>query len=160
MYLDSIHVASRGDIETCDEWSWFKKSESFEDGIKYAMEDIFKLPHISTESDIRKNDLGLQVAIVNYQGGDFDTVSLSSLVIPFFWRPKIEIRSRLYYLKSQNTFSEFEIVERVSLSNYLKRVISINGLILRYKPLYNKEDMVHLLLIGSIRLVNKMRSKI
>jgi hypothetical protein len=160
VYLDSIHVAPRGYFETYDEWGWFKKSEDFEDGIRDAIEDIFKLPHITSESDVRKTDLGLQVVVLKYQGGEFDFVNINSFVIPFFWRPKIEIRSRLYYLKSQKTFSEFKIVEKVSLSNYLKRLISINGLILRYKPLYNKEDMVHLLLIGSITLINKMRSKL
>ncbi|MEI8608891.1 hypothetical protein P4S70_07570 [Enterovibrio sp. Hal110] len=160
VYLDSIFVVPRGELTSSDEWGFLASAESFEESIRAELGEIFNLPHISTASEVTRRDLGLQVAVVGYRGGELVDAGLHPISVPIFWKPKIEIHSRLFYLDSQKTFKKYKVVERFSWSDFVGRSMTLNGLFFRYKPLYNNKDMENLLLKACFRLVEKMKSSL
>ncbi|USH03785.1 hypothetical protein K6Q96_07275 [Grimontia kaedaensis] len=160
VYLDSIFVVPSESLTSIDEWGMFLKTENFESSIRKELEEIFNLPHVSSAENESGNDLGLQVAVVSYRGGEFLDFTMPPAHVPIFWRPKIEVHSRLYFLKDDKTFKTFKAVERYSWSDFTRRTLTINGLLLRYKPLYNNKDIENLLVKACFVLVGKMKSSL
>ncbi len=87
------------------------------------------------------------------------SVDLGDIGFPLFWRPKIEIRSRLYNLKTDKTKMTFSITEKMGWEKYFGRVFSVRG-VLRFRPMFDRHDMEHLLYQGCLKLLVKMQNKI
>jgi len=154
VYIDSLVVAPRDEISKIDEWGGFK-SVDLEGSAKERLIEIFQLHHVSQRVGVEKNDLALDVVVINLQGGEFSSFQTSDFIIPILWRPKVQIRSRLYYIESNKHKASFSVTVKMPWREYLSRLFSLNGLV-RYKPLFDFNDIDILLTKASLELIQKM----
>lgn len=155
VYLDKMVVAPRGEFEKMDSWGLFK-GEDLEEGIRGKLTDIFSLPHISSRVDRKENDLALEIVVLKVQGGEFEGAHFGELgAIPIFWRPKIEVAARLYYIESGKTHSSYKAKEKMSWGMYFAGVFSLRGFF-RYKPIFGVENLEPILYRACEKLLVKM----
>ena len=155
MFLGALAVASRTDIKRYIDEQMTYRREALEDVLRKDLVEIFDLPPASTVESPLKTDLGLDVVITKYQLGDAWIVSMPALEIPIFWRPKIEIRARLFLLRSEMTFKIFTITESLPWKSYLSRVCSYRT-ITRIRPIFDIDDLRILLNRSSTRLLERL----
>jgi len=152
VYLDKLIVVPRSELRKIDEWGLFE-NEDLEEGLRNRLNDLFCLPHISSREEVRKNDLGLEVALVELQGGEFDAVSIGGIGgFPIFWRPKVKIVSRLYNIDTGKTVTTFRTTEKMSWGKYVSKIFTINGFF-RYKALFGVKDVEPLLFVACEKLL-------
>jgi hypothetical protein len=154
VYIDSLVVAPRDEISKIDEWGIFE-SIDLEGSARERLVEIFQLHHISERIGVEKNDLALDVVVINLQGGEFGGVHATGFFLPLFWRPKVQIRSRLYFIESNKNKASFSVNVKMPWKEYVSRLFTFNGLI-RYKPLFDFNDIDTLLTKGSLELMKKM----
>lgn len=154
VYLGKVVVAPRSEAKKIDQWGLFK-SEDLEDGIRRKLDEVFSLPQINSRQDFKKNDLALDVIILNIQGGELDGVGLVEITLPIFWRPKIEIAARLYYADSGKTHTTFKAIEKMPWSQYLSGAFSMRGLF-RFKPMFGVNELEPLLYRACEKLLTYM----
>ncbi|MDO3381202.1 hypothetical protein [Gilvimarinus algae] len=155
VYLDKMLVASRDEFEKTDEWGIFK-SEDLEDGVREKLDGIFCLPPISTRQDSKKSDLALELVVLKVRGGEFEGVDFGLLgFAPIFWRPKIELAARLYYLDSGKTHSTYKAKEIMRWGEYFSGVFSLRGFF-RYKPIFGPKNLEPILYKACEKLLFKM----
>jgi len=158
VYLGKLMVVPRGEFKKNDEWGLFK-SEDLEVGIREKLDGIFSLPHLDSRQDEKKTDLGLEVVILNVQGGDFINANIEGMGFPILWRPKIEIASRLYNLESGKTHRSFKLKEKMPWSQYFSGLFSLRG-ILRHKPIFGVNELEPLLYQACAKLIQNMTKSI
>ena len=158
VFLGTLAVVPRTDFKKIDEWGIFKK-EDVDSELRKSLEEIFNLPMASEIDNPLKNDLVLDVIIPKYQLGGAWDVELGVFGFPIFWRPKVEIKSRLYNLKSKKTKKVFSATEKLNWGAYWSRFFSWRGLF-RFRPLFDKDDMNQLMYKACHKLLLKMTKSI
>ncbi len=154
LFLGAIAVVPRNEFMKVDEWG-ILKGESLEDSIKVKLENLFSLPHISEKENVNDQDLALEIIVSKLQGGEFTSFQTPPIDIPIFWRPKVQIKARLFYINSKKTKSTFNVLKKMSWGQYLHRVFSLRGII-RIKPLFEPVDLEPLLYSACEQLINKL----
>ena len=154
VYIDLLVVAPREEISKIDEWGMFK-SVDLEGSARQRLIEIFQLHHVSQRVGVEKNDLALDVIVINLQGGEFTGLQASDFFMPILWKPKVQIRSRLYYIETKKNKASFSVTVKMPWKEYIQRLFSFNGLI-RYKPLFDFNDVDKLLTKASIELMQKI----
>ena len=132
------------------------RNESFDDSLRTTLEDIFSLPPASAVATPTANDLGLDVLIPSFQSGDCWDVSLGDFGIPIFWRPKVTVACRLYFLKSNRAKQTFTVTQKMPWSEYVSRQLTWRA-IFRFRSAFDAEDMNRLLYMACHSLLNKLR---
>jgi hypothetical protein len=159
VFLGTLAVAPRVDFKRkIDEWGVFEH-EDLDSSLRNFLAGVFTLPSAAEIKNPLDDDLVLDVMIPKFQSGDAMSVDLGDIGFPLFWRPKIEIRSRLYNLKTDKTKMTFSITEKMGWKKYFGRVFSVRG-VLRFRPMFDRHDMEHLLYQGCLKLLVKMQNKI
>ncbi|MCP4487807.1 MAG: hypothetical protein GY820_10890 [Gammaproteobacteria bacterium] len=158
VYLSSLAVVPRVGFKTIDEWG-FNGRENFDGALRQELTEIFDLPHVSTIADPRKTDLALDVVIPRYQGGANGDFNFGEIGLPIFWRPKVEVRSRVFEIQSNKTLHVFSVVQKMRWLDYFSRTISLRR-IFSFQPLFTIEDIEYLTLLACGNLLNRMRAKI
>lgn len=159
LYLDSVLVIPRNEWKTVDEWNWIRRKEDFEQEARQKLESLFNFPHVSTANNVGSKDLAIEVALLKIQGGEFDALDFGVGAIPILWRPKVSLKARLYRISGGKTFSTFSVTKKISWKFYLLRTFSLRGFF-RYKPLFDQEDINHLLYEACSELIHKMSKKL
>lgn len=67
-------------------------------------------------------DLAFDVALQGYRFGSASELSLGVFGAPLFWRPRVRLTARLYYLQSGKVKTTLQVTRRMPWSAYLKRV--------------------------------------
>jgi len=156
VFLGTLAVVPRRDMKRhLDQWGMFR-NESFDDALRTTLEEIFALPAVSTLAAPTANDLGLDVLIPSFQSGDYWDVSLGDFGIPIFWRPKVTVACRLYYLKTQKTKRTFSVTQKMPWSEFVSRQFTWRALF-RFRSTFDAKDMTRLLYIACHSLLNKLR---
>jgi len=144
VYLGNLAVAPRTDIKKdFDQWGLLK-TKDLDTEIRKSLKDIFVLPSIHEIKEPKNNDLGLDIIIPKFQAGDSLNMSLGDIDIPFMWRPKITVSSRLYNLKTEKTKAIFSVNEKMKWGEYFSRLFTFR-VIFRFRPLFDSNDMEYLL---------------
>ena len=78
--------------------------------------------------------------------------------LPVFWRPKVMVACRLYYLKSQKTKSTFSVTQKMPWGELGSRQLTWRA-IFRFRPPFDAEDMNRLLYIACQSLLVKLRKE-
>lgn len=155
VYLGSLAVVSEDSLTKIENFFSFT-GESLQDHMRDKLEEIFCLQSVSSISEPKPSDVGLDVVIVTLHGGDAFTISWGTGELPLFWRPKIKLVSRLYNVQSNKTFKTFKVTQSVTWRDFLAKKFSFRGFF-RLGALYSNKDMELLLYQASIKLVDKMR---
>ena len=110
VFLGVIAVVPRTNITKVDEWGMFQ-SEDLASALCDSLFEIFSLPAASSVNNLKESDFVIDVIIQKYQSGDIWSVDLGEIGSPIFWRPKVEVRSRIYELATNRKISIFSAVE-------------------------------------------------
>lgn len=154
LYLGAIVVVPRNELKRFDEWGFFK-GEPLDDEIREKFEQLFSLPRIPEGKAVNDTDLALEIVVPNIQGGEFTSAQISPFDIPIFWRPKVSIKARLFFINSKKTKASFEVNEKMPWSEYFSRVLSIRGII-RYKPLFDAKELEPMVYKACSKLIYQM----
>ncbi len=158
VFLGNLAVVPRTSLTKVDEWGMFS-SEDLDAALRKSLIEIFSLPPASEISDPRASDLVVDVVIPKYQSGDAWNIELGDIGFPIMWRPKVEVRSRLYELGSNKTASVFSAVQKMKWRYFLPRLLTWRAFF-RFKPIFEKSEMEYLLYQACIKLLNKMNKAI
>ena len=155
LFLGTLAVVPRKDMKRhLDQWGIFQ-NESFDNTLRTTLEEIFTLPPASEITAPTSTDLGLDVLIPSFQSGDCWGLSLGDIGFPIFWRPKVTVVYRLYYLKSQKTKRIHWVTEAMPWGEFLSRQFTWRA-IFRFRPTFDAEDMKRLLYIACHALLSKL----
>lgn len=133
VFLGSLIVAKRSELKKSDEWG-LTKSFDLQAELKARLDEVITLQHVSDVEDLASTDLVLDITVVSAQSGEFDAAVLQGMgTLPIWWRPKVEVRAKLYYAISGKTKAEVCMKEKMPWKEYLAGVLTINGLLFRYK---------------------------
>mgnify|MGYP000046386182 CR=1 FL=1 len=158
VFLGTLSVVPRTDFKKIDEWGVFHK-EDIDSEFRQTLEEIFSLPLAAEVEKPLKTDLVLDVIISQFQSGDAWGIDVGIIEFPIFWRPKVEVKSRLYSLKSKKTKKVFSATEKIKWSKFFNRILSWRGL-LRFRPVFDKSDMNYLLYKACHRLLLEMKKSL
>jgi len=154
VFLGSLSVVPRTDFKKIDEWGIFHK-EDIDAEFRHSLKEIFSLPPASEVNVPLKTDLVLDVVISQFQSGDIWSID----IIPVLWRPKVEIKSRLYSLKTKKTKSVFSVTEKLKWNTFFNRILSWRCL-LRFRPVFDTKDMNCLLYRACHKLLLEMKNSL
>lgn len=156
VYLGTVAVVPRKDIKRFLDQCAMLRDESFDTSLRTTLQEIFALPPAGEVAAATSTDLGLDVLIPSFQSGDYWDVSLGVIVFPIFWRPKITVASRLYYLKSGKTKHTFLVTQKLTWREFLSRLFTWRAF-LRLQPMFDAKDMDRLLYLACHKVLNKLR---
>ena len=156
VFLGAVAVVPRRDLKRfLDQWGMLR-DENFDTSLHTTLQEIFALPSISDVTAPTSVDLGLDILIPSFQSGDYWDVSLGVIDFPIFWRPKVTVASRLYYLKSAKTKHTFSVTQKLGWGEFLSRVFTWRALF-RFQPIFDAKDMDRLLYLACHKVLNKLR---
>lgn len=156
VFLGTLAVVPRKDIKRYLDQSGVFGDENFDTSLLNTLREIFTLPLAEEIVAPTSTDLGLDVLIPSFQSGDYWDVSLGDVDFPIFWRPKVTVFSRLYYLKSNKTKRTFSVTQKLSWREYLRRLFTWRTLS-RFHPMFDGKDMDLLLYLACHKLLGKLR---
>ncbi|WP_160154645.1 hypothetical protein [Microbulbifer sp. ALW1] len=156
IYLGTIAVVPRSDIKSkLDPWGSLS-DEDMDLSLREYLAQIFDIPCANGVSNPEDTDLVLDVMVPKFQSGDLWDVSIGEVAFPIFWRPKIEIASRLYNLKTGKTVTTTRAKSKMPWREYFSRLFSWRSF-LGFKPLFDSSDMNKLLLKACIEVLSKFK---
>ncbi|TAK62230.1 hypothetical protein [Methylobacter sp.] len=130
--------------------------ENFDTSIHTTLQEIFSLPLAREVTAPTSADLGLDVLIPSFQSGDYWDISLGEIGFPIFWRPKVTVAFRLYYLKSKKTKLTYSVTQKLSWREYLSRLFTWRALF-GFQPMFGAKDMDRLLYLACHKMLDKLR---
>ena len=156
VFLGTLAVVSRKDIKRhIDQWGMIH-DENLDIPLRTTLQEIFALPPASDITAPTSTDLGLDVLVPKFQSGDYWDVSLGEIGVPFFWRPKVTVACRLYYLKSNKTKRTFSVMQKMPWGEFAGRMLTWRT-VFRFRPMFDAEDMNRLLYFACHSLLDKLR---
>ncbi len=114
IYLDLVCVVPRNDLQ-----------KKFDEKLQTQLEQRLQYQKLAQVVDIKKNSLILDVAVSDYRLGSNWTFATWDLLIPFCWRPKIQLRSRIYNYGSKKVVAKFKIKKYLPWKYFFNRVFSL-----------------------------------
>lgn len=155
MFLGTVVVVPRKDLKRfIDQWGMLH-DENLDTSLRTTLQEIFALPPVSEVVAPTSVDLGVDILIPSFQSGDYWDVSLGVIDFPIFWRPKVTVASRLYYLKSAKTKHTFLVTQRLGWGEFLSRVFTWRAFF-RLQPMFDAKDMDRLLYLACHKVLSKL----
>jgi hypothetical protein len=156
VFLGTLAVVPRTDLKRhIDQWGVFR-NEDLESPLRATLQEIFALPPASAVVAPLPTDLGLDVLIPSFQSGDYWDVSLGEIAFPLFWRPKVTVACRLYYLGSQETKRTYSVTQKMGWGEFIGRQLTWRA-IFRFRPTFGAEDLNRLVYLACHSLLVKLR---
>jgi len=156
VYLGTVAVAPRRDIKRhIDQWGEFRH-EDIDTSMRATLTGIFDLPSAQNVENPKENDLVLDEMVPKFQSREALDVSLGDIDFPLIWRPKVEMASRLYSLKTGKTIHTAGIVAKLPWRDYFSRLFSWRGLF-RFGPTFDANDLEQLLYRACMKLLTELR---
>lgn len=100
--------------------------------LKKYLIDWLDMPTIPTYDEIttaNTNNLAIDVFVCGYRTGLGLWASIFGLSAIIFWRPKVELRSRLYQIATNQTINTFSINKKMRWPQFFRRLCSIRYLL-------------------------------
>jgi hypothetical protein len=108
------------------------------------LQAVITLPSVSMAGSPQPSDLAFDVVLQSYRLGSSTDLSLGTVGIPLYWRPRVRVAARLYQLHSNKTKKTFALTQCMSWAQYFQRILCwkvFSGL----EPLARRSDMEILL---------------
>lgn len=164
VFLGNLAVVPRGDVRSVLEDMFGDSGQEIEGHLHDHMQEIFALAPASTADPVLKTDLGVDVYIPEYPAGESVPIELHdwmilliplALLIPLFWRPKIELKARLYRLHDRKLVKTFTVRERPTYRECWSPDFSWRGMFGLKRP-YGDRQIARLLDRASMRLLKRI----
>ncbi|MDO6705512.1 hypothetical protein [Photobacterium sp. 1_MG-2023] len=133
--------------------------DTLDDHLRTLMASIFSLAEASSVSEFEKDDLILDVFMVDLRRGDFGLLRADGGLYPMGYRPKIQLISRIHHARTGSTRNTFRVSQSVRWSEFVRKSISFKGL-LGIGTLYGQEEMEKLLMQACLQLLDQMRKTV
>lgn len=98
--------------------------KNFDRKLNDLLEKLLPFPRLSEETIIQSESLILDVAVSDYQLGEVWWLDFGKYVIFPFWRPKIELRARLYNYGTKYNVAEYKITKYLPWKYFFNRFLS------------------------------------
>ncbi|MEL7312721.1 MAG: hypothetical protein AAFN07_14500 [Pseudomonadota bacterium] len=155
LYLGAITVVPKSELNEQEQAFVWSKLDPVAI-IEYEIRDIFQLPPITNAQEPGKGDIGVDVFVSDFRLGALNDVWAFPLSIPLVWRPRIELRARLFNLMTSETVSEFSATARMPLSQFIRRTLHPAALF-HIRPTATQNDLIRLTQEASIAVLEKIR---
>lgn len=123
------------------------------------LESAFHLQNPPPPGEVSANDYAIDVFVAKHQSGEAFDVSFGEYGFPFFWRPAIEVSSRVYSLRNKKAVSVQHVKKRLGWGEYVNRIFSLRG-VFGFKSPFTHEDMTRLLDEALIETLEKSRARL
>ena len=155
VFLGTVAVVPRSDFKRHFEdldWRWWSRAEETpsDGGLQELLREIFALPTTDSAGSVQESDLALDVFVAGHSAGGI--IDLSDVFLPLIWRPRLDLRARLYALSSGETVETFSVTERPRLREFLSRF----GILFGYGRLFGEREMEVLMNRASLKLLEKI----
>ncbi len=159
VYAGSVIVVPR--VDNGGLWDFFTggSNQGVEARLQQQLKELFALTACADRADFKEDDLGLDVFLSSYQQGGFESGTVGSWEMDFFWRPTVELKARLYSLNTGKEKSSFRVVERVTWKELFGRVLVRRWFTWRWET-FDEKDLEALLNRAGERLLKKMIAKV
>lgn len=107
IYLAVLVVAPHSTVQKYFGQVGLVQAEELEMGIRQSLREVFAFPVALDIKEPADTDLGMEVIVPSFQSGLLTGIWLNDIGFPLFWRPKVTVSLRLYYLKSGKTKATF-----------------------------------------------------
>jgi len=154
VYLGKITVVPRGYLKRSLENNLYT-GESLEDSLEVFLNETFDMPLASECAIPNKTDLAIDVIIENFQAGNYLDLHAGDFSFPIFWRPKIEIASKLYIMSTGETKNSVSITVKLPWKEYFSRLFTWRAFF-GFRPMFDTEDMEKLLARACLQLLQKL----
>lgn len=118
--------------------------------------ELLSFPMAATVEAPRSTDMAFDVVLQSHRFGSATDLSLGTVDLPMYWRPKIRLAARLYHLPSNKTKTTFHVTQKMPWSVYLNRALSWRVLVGLERPA-RRSDMEALLRQASEQLAARLR---
>jgi hypothetical protein len=123
------------------------------------LSERLSLPDAASVATPSATDLAIDVVLESYRFGSASDLSVGSIGLPIYWRPKVKISVRLYCLQSGEEKSSFRFSQAMPWSDYLNRVLSWRVL-LGLEPPAGRSDLQGLVRLASERLLARVETAV
>ena len=158
VFLNSLKVVPKGELSFVEKWI-YNEHEGLDLKLHNKLSELLTLPHISTVDEPKSNDLAIDIAVPKYQTGEWGYALFGEVSFPLFWRPRLEIVSRLFEVKSGKTLSTFSVIQKMPWLYYFGRIFTLSSFI-SIRSQFKPEDFEYVLTLGIFKLIDRMRKSI
>jgi hypothetical protein len=123
LYLGSLTVLPRKDFKRHFEGG-FMGGATLDNALNQRLLNIFALPKATDAAAITEGDIAVDVVLESYSRGGLADFSSPTLNFPLFWRPKVRLGARLYYLKTGNERAKLHVTHRIAWGEYIASLLS------------------------------------
>ena len=155
VFLGTLAVVPREDTKWVLEDMLGDPGSEIEGALHGELEEIFALAPASSADPVLKTDLCIDVYIPGYHTGMAESFELPGWTILLFWRPKIELKARLYRLHDRKLVRTFTVRERPTYRECFAAAFSLRA-IFGIGPAVDRGSMEALLNRASLRLLRKI----
>jgi hypothetical protein len=158
LYIGEISVVPRKDLRRHIDQLGFFKRENIESGIQQSLLNLFSFPSIEERNTYNKKDMALDVIVSKHQLGEC-LIPDGDIFIPIFWRPQVQIISRIYNISSGETQTFITITEKMKWCDFIKKLFAYQ-FSFKMNPAFNQKDMDILLYRGCLKILKKIKKQI
>ncbi len=158
MFLNAIKVVPRSDFGTVDKWM-YNEYDGLEFKLLNKLVELISLPPVTAIDSPKPSDLAIDIAVPEYVTGDWGHASFGDVGFPLFFRPRIEIEARLFEIEADKTLSTFSVMQKMPWLYYFARIFTLRSYLSMRSP-FEPEDFEHVLSLGLLNLIDKMRKSI
>ena len=155
VFLGTLAVVPREDAKWVLEDMFGDPGSEIEGALHRELEEIFALAPASSADPVLKTDLCVDVYIPGYHTGMAEAFELPGWTIPLFWRPKVELKARLYRLHDRKLVRTFSVKERPTYRECFAAAFSWHA-VFGFGPAVDDGGMANLLNRASLRLLRKI----
>ena len=155
VFLGTLAVIPREDPKWVLEDMFGDPGSEIEGALHGELEEIFALAPASSADPVLKTDLCVDVYIPGYHTGMAEAFELPGFTIPLLWRPKVELKARLYRLHDRKLVKSFTVRERPTYRECFAAAFSLRA-IFSFGPPADDGNMASLLNRASLRLLRKI----
>ena len=158
VFLNSIKVIPKSDLTFVEKWV-FNEFENLDVRLRARLAELLALPHISSVSEPRDDDLAIDIVVPKYATGSWGHANLGKIGLPMFLRPKLTIASRLFEAGTDQTVATFAVDQKMPWLYYFRRIFRLDSW-LGSDSGFKSEDFEYMLIPGLMKLIDQMRKSI
>lgn len=158
VFLNSIKVIPGSDLSFVEKWV-YNELENLDVRLQARLREIITLPHTPTAREAEADDLAIDIVVPKYETGDWGHGSIGDFGLLLFWRPRIKITARIFEVRTDKTVSTFSLVQKMPWLYYFGRIFRLSSWF-SIRSGFKPEDFECMLIIGLMRLLDKMRKAI
>lgn len=152
LFLGALSVATGRNLERMPG----DTSPALDQALLGDLAEWLSFPTAASVETAQATDMAFDVVLQGHRFGSATDLSLGTVGLPMYWRPKIRLAVRLYHLQSNKTKTTFHVTQKMPWSVYLRRVLSWPVLVGLEQP-GRRSDLKALLHQARDKLTTRLR---